>query len=120
MGKTKTFYTDYKTASHWQNCSLILCNNLPEVDQSVYDNMRFDYFDEDDNPLEVYQWFITDLSASDVEWMEETFDLHYTYSDLLDCFVLCVLHWGTSWDYVPCEVKSTSWIKVNKDNKYNH
>jgi hypothetical protein len=31
--------------------------------------------------------------------------LLFTYSDLLDCDVLCVDHWGTSWDYVLTGVK---------------
>jgi hypothetical protein len=27
----------------------------------------------------------------------------YLYSDLLDLYILCVDHYGTSWDYVYCE-----------------
>lgn len=148
MEKTKTFYTDYKTAATWGNCALILCNNIPEIDSSIYDNMRFDYYEKkcpecySDNikelkngykcnnckksfeypheeSLEIYQWFITDLSEWSVEWQEKTFNLKYTYSDLLDCYILCVTHYGTAWDYVPCEVKSQDWINVNKDKEYN-
>jgi hypothetical protein len=47
--------------------------------------------------------------------MKKTFDLKYTYSDMLDCYILCVTHWGTSWDYVECEVFSESWIESNPD-----
>ena len=109
----KKMYTDYKTAANW-GCSLILCNNLPNFDCSIWDNMRFNYYDEDDNVIDIYQWFITDLSDSGVEYMEKTFDLLYTYSDTLDCYVLCVPHCGTSWDYVPCEVLSEDWFAINK------
>ena len=28
-----------------------------------------------------------------------------SYSNLLECDVLCVDHWGTSWDYVLTDVK---------------
>lgn len=117
--KKKTFYTDYLTASKWCNCQLILCNNISSIDDSIWDNMRFNMYNENDDPIEIYQYFLTSLSDSDVEFMEKTFDLHYTYSDLLDCYVLCVLHYGTAWDYVPCEVKSESWIEVNRDKEYN-
>jgi hypothetical protein len=114
----KTFYTDYKTASHWGNCQLIMCNNIADIDPTVWNNMRFDYYDKDDNQVEIFQWFITDLTDWTVEWNEKTFDLKYTYSELLDKYILCVDHCGTSWDYVPCEVKSQSWIENNKDLKF--
>lgn len=119
MAKVKTFYTDYKTAAQWCNCALVLCNNIETIDSSIYDNMRFDYYDKNGEPTEIYQWYITDLSAWTVEFQEQAFNLKYTYSDLLDCYILCVDHFGTGWDYVPCEVKSKDWIEVNKDKEYN-
>ena len=115
----ETFYTDYRTAATWQ-CSIIMCNNIPEIDPTVWDNMRFNYYDEDDNATEIFQWYITNLTDSDIEYMERTFDLKYTYSDLLDKYILCVDNWGTSWDYVACEVLSDSWIESNKDLEYKH
>lgn len=116
--KKTTFRTDYKTAATWQ-CSLILCNNIPEFDPSVWDNMRWDYYDdEQDEYTEIYQWYITDLSDWAVQWMEKTFDLHYTYSEVLDCYILCVTHWGTAWSGVPCEVFSEGWIEANRDLEY--
>lgn len=117
----KTFYTDYRTAAHWGNTQLIMCNNIPEIDPSVWDNMRFDYYDEETGEYEeIYQWFITDLSDWAVEWQEKTFDLQYTYSDLLEKYILCVTHWGTSWDYVPCEVFSEGWKESNPELEYKH
>ena len=116
---TNTFYTDYRTAAYWGNTSLVLCNNIPEIDPSVWENARFQTFDEETGrPAEVMQWYITDLTTSGVEYMEQTFDLHYTYSDLLDCYILCVFHWGTPWNGVRCEVKSQTWIESNKDLEY--
>lgn len=98
--KTKTFLTSYSEATNWLHNSYVLCNNIPSIDNSIWDNMNFNYFDEDDNPIEIYQWFITDCSQSDVEYLTKHFELKFTYSDLLDCYILCVDHFGTSWDYV--------------------
>ena len=95
--------TDYKTAAHWLHNSLILCNNIVKVDNAIIDNARFDWFDEDDNQTEIYQWYLTDCSLSDVEYLEKHFGLLFTYSDLLDCFILCVDHFGTCWAGVSCE-----------------
>lgn len=94
--------TNYYRAVHWFDMSLVLCNQIPEIDNSIWDNMRFDCYDEDENPKEIYQWYITNCSKSDVEWLESSFGLLFTYSDMLDCYILCVDHWGTSWDYVYC------------------
>lgn len=103
--ENKTFYTTYREAVDWLNNNYILCNKLPEIDQSVFENMRFDIFDEEnDSYTEIYQWYLTDAGESDVEFLEKHFGLLFAYSDLLDCYVLCVDHLGTSWGYVKCEV----------------
>lgn len=90
--------TTYLKAVDWCHNHRVLCNNIAEKDPSVYDNARFSW-DED---TEIYQWYLTDCSEWDVEYLEKRFGLLFTYSDLLDVYVLCVDHWGTSWDYVPC------------------
>lgn len=100
----KTFKTNYKVAVNWLGNAIILCNNITEIDPSVWDNVRFDTYDEEnDTYTEIYQWFITDCSEEDVEYLEQAFGLLFTYSDLLDKYILCVDHCGTSWDYVKCE-----------------
>ena len=100
----KTFKTNYKVAVNWLDNAIILCNNITEIDPSVWDNVRFDTYDEEnDTYTEIYQWFITDCSEKDVEYLEQTFGLLFTYSDLLDKYILCVDHCGTSWDYVECD-----------------
>lgn len=98
-------FTNYYTAVGWID-NKVLCNSLPEIDQSVYDNMRFMLEDEDENQRYIYQWFITDCNKSDVEYLEKSFGLLFTYSDILDCWVLCVDHIGTPWKGVEVEVKS--------------
>ena len=100
--KTLQFSTNYRTAAHWLNNSLILCNQITEIDINFWDNCRFDLYNENDEPIEIYQYFLTDCSEGDVEFLENHFGLLFSYSELLDMFVLCVEHYGTSWDYVLC------------------
>ena len=97
--KEVTGLTNYAAAVNWLHKGLVLCNKMPEIDPSVFDNMHKSMYDEEtDEYREIYQWYITNFNEWDVEWMEETFpDLIFTYSDLLDVFVLCVDHWGTPW-----------------------
>lgn len=117
--ENKTFYTDYYTAAHWGGTALVLCNNIANIDNSIYNNMEFDFFDENGEPKDIYQWFITNDTQSDVEWKKQTFpELLYTYSDLLDCYILCVDHFGTIWKGVQTPVTDKDWIEANKDLEY--
>ena len=100
----KKYATNYKVSTQWLNNSLIMCNHIGEIDASIYDNMRFSHEDEETGEYrDIYQWYITDCSDSDVEYLEQTFGLLFTYSELLGCYILCVDHFGTAWDYVSCE-----------------
>ena len=100
----KKLSTNYRVATKWLNNSLVMCNHIGEVDPEIYDNMRFSLEDEETGEYrEVYQWFITDCSEFDVCFLEEHFGLLFTYSPLLDCYILAVDHYGTAWDYVFCE-----------------
>ena len=100
----KTIKTNYKTAVNWLHNSLILCNHIGSIDPTVYENCRFDscYQDTDgtEHDREIYQYFLTDCSEDDVEYLEAHFDLLFTYSDLLEVYVLCVDHFGTPWSGV--------------------
>ena len=111
--------TTYSIAINWLRPSLVLCNKIAEIDQSVFDNARFSFYDEDEEmETEIFQWYLTNLSLDDVEWIEKNFpDMKFTYSDLLDCFVLCVDHYGTGWDYVPTSI-SDDLLKINTDIEY--
>lgn len=93
--------SNYSVAVHWCNNHYILCNNLPNIDSSVYDNIRYPKGCEPEECDEIFQWFLSDCSGSDVEYLMKTFPgLVFTYSDVLDLYVLCVNHYGTSWQYV--------------------
>lgn len=121
MNNMNTYHTNYSVAIHWCNNSYVMCNNLPEIDPSIWYNMMLpiqEYVEEEEDVedmeeepeyREIFQWFITNASSGDVNYLMRTFPgLIFTYSDLLDCYVLCVDHYGTSWDYV-------DWVTTNKN-----
>lgn len=96
--------TSYKNAVHFLHNNLILCNDIAELDDSIFDNARFDFYDEDDNYTEIFQWYLTDCSEDDVKFLEEHFpSLLFSYSERLGLYILCVDHFGTAWSIVPCD-----------------
>ena len=102
-----TNFISYADAVKRFNNSLILCNNISELDTTIWDNCRFALWEDEDGDMkDIYQWYLTDCTAEDVEYLEKWYDLLFTYSEMLDCFVLCVDHWGTSWTGVMIEDKS--------------
>ena len=97
----RTIQTNYYVATHWLHNSLILCNEIAEIDSSIYENiMGIPTDEESEEEPEIYQWFLTNCSEDDASWLTEHFGLLFTYSEMLDLYVLCVPHYGTSWDYV--------------------
>lgn len=84
----------------------ILCNNIVDVDEYLYDNVVVGnlYNEEQDEYVEIFQYFICNVSNWEIETLKELTkdnnDIIIAYSDILDCYVLMVDHWGTSWDYV--------------------
>lgn len=111
------YYTNYNVAIHWLGNNYIMCNELPNFDDSLWENIEYnkiiedkdEYDNEYDNDYndeeipEIFQWFISDCTESDVKYLTEYFpDLLFTYSNKLDLYVLCVTHYGTSWDYIGC------------------
>lgn len=107
--------------------NMILMNNIPEVDPSVYENWQGrdpmgndecdiieesgkafcnthgiktddDYECEDhEEESEIYQWYA--VGDSDAEYLKNH-NQYITYSNLLDTYFLAITHFGTSWDYV--------------------
>lgn len=81
---------------------LVLCNNIINIDNTVFDNMQNVDVDDDDD--EIYQYYLCNLSEFEKEKLL-AYGVPLSYSELLDCDVLLVDHWGTSWDYVMTDVK---------------
>ena len=92
---------NYLEAVEWLGNHRVLCNNIPNIDETIFENANFDWYDDDnDMEVEIFQWFITDCSQDDVVYLSDRFGLLFTYSNLLDCYILCVDHFGTPWKSV--------------------
>jgi hypothetical protein len=100
----------------YPNSSLILCNNIPQVDEYLFDNIEngsfWEYCDEngdecdEENAIyryesDIFQWYIIDNSTAE-RLKRSTKELIF-YSEKLDVYVLGVTHYGTAWDYVGAE-----------------
>ena len=61
-----------------------------------------EYADEEQYNYEFYQYFIIDMPNYGLEFLKEVnqHTLQIMYSDKLDCYILGVDHFGTSWDYI--------------------
>lgn len=108
----------YSEIAEKLNNNLILCNNIPEVDESVIDNITYgEYWEEDfkaqeeegreeiEQP-EIYQYFLLDCQEYQIKNLQEHYPkLIYSYSEILDLYVLCVPHFGTRWESVPTEYR---------------
>lgn len=117
-------YASYKTIVEYFIGDIVLCNNITEIDESVYDNLTIEekYYNENDEEIteeeyynddnaycdnsvpDIYQYYLCHVSDYDKEQCEKA-GLILSHSDILDCDVLCVDHYGTSWDYVLTDVK---------------
>ena len=117
-------YASYRTIVEYFIGDIVLCNNITEIDESVYDNLPIEeiYYNENDEKIteeeyynndnaycdnsapEIYQYYLCHVSDYEKKQCEKA-GLILSYSDKLDCDVLCVDHYGTSWDYVLTDVK---------------
>lgn len=93
--------TNYSVAVNWLNNNYILCNEIHKIDETIYESLleNIDLEEDEDFP-EIYQWYISDCDKYDVDFLKEHFGILFAYSELLDLYILCVDHYGTSWDYV--------------------
>ena len=110
----------YRTLINYYIGDIVLCNNIIEVDDSIYCNMKNgikyidyetgeehteeEYNNDESGKIEIeyediYQYYLCHISEYEEEQLLKS-GVILSYSDLLDCDVLCVDHWGTSWDYV--------------------
>lgn len=104
----QTGKASYSTLVHRFVDNLVLCNNILQLDEFLFDNIVVGEISEN---TEIYQAYIIDIANYNIEYLQEnlenTNDIIIAYSDMLDCFVLLVDHFGTSWDYVPTDIKLT-------------
>lgn len=101
-------------------CSCCGCSCDGDGDMDDYDDD--DYYDTDNEPElpEIFQYYITDLSDDDVEWRRKVFpDIVYHFSEKLDSWILCVTHYGTSWDYVSTQYIGRLSIDKKEFDRFN-
>ena len=94
----------------YPDSNMILCNNIPQVDESLLDNIEngdfifIAYCDEngvEQYKKDIYQWYLIDDSTA--ERLKRSTNELIFYSEKLDVYVLGVTHYGTAWDYVGTE-----------------
>ena len=89
---------------------IILCNNIVEIDEDLFDNVKVgDLYEkpEDEEPKEFYSYYLLNINDSDIEYAKKHYNdiVVICYSNKLGLYVLCVDHIGTSWSSVKYEVE---------------
>ena len=92
--------------------NLILCNNIVNIDESLFDNIVLGeiYDEETEEYTEIYQYFIIDIDDYTIEKLQEANcnDLIIAYSEALENYILMVDHLGTAWSYVMTDIEYTT------------
>lgn len=96
-------YASYKTIVEHYIGDIVLCNNIVEIDD-IWCNMINGYDEDTEEYVDVFQYYLCNLNEWNRKELEEM-GIILSYSDKLECDVLCVDHYGTSWDYVLTDVK---------------
>lgn len=104
----KCLYGNLSYATLCKLCftDMILCNDLPSFDDSIYDNIEYVPDEEEGDDWEfpdIYQFYIVNTDSYFFEEYKENFLM--SYSEKLGLYILCVDHLGTSWKYVSSGVK---------------
>ena len=97
-------YASYKTIVDYFIGDIVLCNSIIDVDYDIINNIDIDEEHEDIENFEIFQYYLCNLGQFEREQAKKA-GLILSYSDILDCDILCVDHFGTSWDYVLTDVK---------------
>lgn len=105
--KTTTTYADAVSSIS----NMVLCNEIAKIDDDVFfENVCEATLNEDDEDYtEIYQYYITDCSDSDVDYLRSRYDLLFAWCEKLSVWVLLVTHWGTAWSCIP-------WVDHDEDD----
>jgi len=93
--------------------NLVLCNDIVKVDYELEDVIGKQYDEESEEYVDIYQYFITDIPSWSLEYLQELVkdnnddSILLLYSNVLNCYVLAVTHFGTGWSYVPTNIALT-------------
>jgi transcriptional regulator with XRE-family HTH domain len=81
--------------------SMILCNNIVNIDNSILENIETNKNIKD---IEIFQYYLLDITSNTVDYFKRKYkDLIFSYSEMLDVYVLCVDFFGISWEDVEIE-----------------
>lgn len=74
-------------------------NNQIEIIQEQIEELER----EQDEQPEIYQYYI--ISDNGADFLQRYTDEIIYYIPVLDIYIWCITHWGTSWDYVLTNIK---------------
>lgn len=72
--------------------------------------LNSDYDEENDEYVEIYQYYLINIDNYTLELLQKNncTDLIIAWSETLEEYILCVDHFGTSWDYVLTDIEPTT------------
>lgn len=72
--------------------------------------LNSEYDEENDEYIDIYQYYLIDIDNYTLEILQENNckDLIIAWSETLEEYILCVTHYGTSWDYVLTDIEPTT------------
>lgn len=97
--------------------NIFLFNEAPKVSNCDFEFIcGNDYDEETDEYIEIFQYYLINLSYYSIPSNEEDFknlddNLIIAWSETLQNYVLMVPHLGTSWDYVLTDLEPTEDLK---------
>lgn len=103
-------HTDYEA---WLEEQCLNCFDFgEELDSMLYVPDFEDWFEgckeEYEQHLEIFQYYIVSDNAKDL--LEEGGEL-VLYSPILDCYIWCICHYGTAWNYLYTDIKIDKEVK---------
>lgn len=89
--------------------TIFLFNKAPELANYDFEFVcGSDYDEENDEHIDIYQYYLIDLYVDKETLQELSSDLIIAWSETLQNYVLFVDHLGTSWDYVMTDIAYTT------------
>ena len=112
-----TSRVNYMTLTDFLFTDMVLCNNIVNCNGNGANwdlELGEEYDEETGEYTDIYQYYIVNVDNWRLEeykkYLQETkkeSDLILWYDNELEVYILGVSHYGTSWDYVPTEIKIT-------------
>lgn len=88
-----------------------LFNKAYELSDYEFELVLGDIYDEEnDEYKDIYQYYLIDIDEYTLELLQKANceDLIIAWSEKLEEYILCVDHFGTSWDYVLTSIEPTT------------